>query len=69
MSSHVEAMQTMVDHMKATLEGAQANLFITQDPARSYGDRSRREETYKVGKDVVLSMHTIHVSQNLPANL
>ena len=67
--SKIEAMQTMVDRMKTTLEEAQANLTITQSRAKSQVDCSRCNETFKVGNEVVLSTHNIHVNQHLPSKL
>ena len=68
-SSQVEAMQTMVDRMKTTLEEAQANLIIAQSRAKSQVDRSRRDETFEVGDKVVLSTRHISVNQHLPSKL
>ena len=45
-SSQIEAVQTMVDQMKTTLEEAQANLTVAQSRAKSQVDRSRRDETF-----------------------
>ena len=39
-SSHVEAVQTMVDRMKTALEEAQANLFVVANRAKAYADAS-----------------------------
>ena len=47
-SSHVEAVQTMVDQMKTALEEAQANLSVAANRAKAYADASRREEKYEV---------------------
>ena len=49
----------MVDRMKTTLEEAQANLTVAQSQAKSQVDRMRRDETFEVGDDVVLSIHNI----------
>ena len=54
-SSGVEAVQTMVDHMKTALEEAQANLSITQCRAQTYANKFRRDEKYEVGDEVVLT--------------
>ena len=54
-SSHVEAMQTMVDRMKTALKEAQANLSVAANRAKAYADASRREEKYEVGNEVVLA--------------
>ena len=56
-SSQVEAVQTMVDRMKTALEEVQANLTVAQSRAKSQVDRSRRDEKYEVGDEVVLSKH------------
>ena len=47
-SSHVEAVQTMVDRMKTALEEAQANLSVAANRAKAYADASRREEKYEL---------------------
>ena len=60
--SQVEAAQMMVDRMKTALEEAQANLTVTQSRAKSQVDYSRRDETFEVGDEVVLS--TRHISVN-----
>ena len=67
-SSQVEAVQTMVDRMKTALEEAQANLTVAQSRAKSQVDRSRRDETFEVGDEVVLSTCHISVNQHLPPN-
>ena len=61
-SSKSEAVQTMVDRMKTTLEEAQANLTVAQSRAKSQADRSRRDEKFKVGDEVVLSTCNIRVN-------
>ena len=68
-SSKNEAVQTMVDWMKTALEEAQANLTVAQSRAKSQVDRSRRDETFEVGNEVVLSTRNIHVNQHLPSNI
>ena len=68
-SSGVEAMQTMVDRMKTTLEEAQANLSIVQHKAQTYANKSQRDEKYKVGDEVVLTTRHLPVSQHLPVKL
>ena len=61
-SSQVEAVQTMVDQMKTTLEEAQANLTVAQSRAKPQVDRSRRDKTFEVGNEVVLSTRHINVN-------
>ena len=39
-SSHMEAVQTMVDRMKIALEEAQANLSVVANRAKAYVDAS-----------------------------
>ena len=39
-SSHVEAVQTMVDRMKTALEEAQANLSVAANWAKAYANAS-----------------------------
>ena len=68
-SSQVEAVQTMVDRMKTALEEAQANLTVAQSRAKSQVDRSRRDEKFEVGEEVVLSTCHISVNQHLPSKL
>ena len=68
-SSHVEAVQTMVDQMKTALEEAQANLSITANRAKAYADASRRAETFEVGNEVVLAMRHLHINEHLPVKL
>ena len=41
LSSHVEAMQTMVDRMKIALEEAQANLSVATNWVKAHADVSR----------------------------
>ena len=55
--------------MKTALEEAQANLTIAQSRAKSQVDRSRRDETFEVGDEVVLSTRHISVNQHLPSKL
>ena len=45
----------MVDRMKTALEEAQANLSVTQQRAQAYANKSRRDEQYKVGDEVVVT--------------
>ena len=61
-SSKIEAVQTMVHWMKTALEEAQANLSVAQSWAKLQVDRSRRDETFEVGDEVVLSTRNIHVN-------
>ena len=68
-SSKIEAVHTMVDRIKMALEEAQANLTVARIRAKSQVDRSRRNETFEVGNEVVLSTHNICVNQHLPSKL
>ena len=68
-SSKIEAVQTMVDRMKIALEEAKANLTVAQSRAKSQVDRSRHDEMFKVGDEVVLSTCNIRVNQHLPPKL
>ena len=68
-SSQIEAVQTMVDWMKTTLEEAQANLIITHSRAKSQVDFSRHDDTFEVSDEVVLSTHNISVNPHLPSKL
>ena len=54
-SSHVEAVQTMVDWMKIALEEGQTNLSVAANWAKAYADVSQREEKYEVGDEVALA--------------
>ena len=68
-SSQVEAVQMMVDRIKTALEEALANLTIAQSQVKSQVDRSRRDEKFEVGDEVVLSTRHISVNQHLPSTL
>ena len=68
-SSQVEVVQTMVAQMKTALEESQANLTVAQSQAKSHVDRSRRNEKFEVGNEVILSTHHISVNQHLPSKL
>ena len=68
-SSHVEAMQTMVDPMKTALEEGQANLSVAANRAKACADVSRREEKYEVGDEVVLAMRHLRINEHLPVKL
>ena len=59
----------MVDWTNTALEEAQANLTIAQSRAKSQADRLRRDETFEIGNEVVLSTHNICVNQHLPSKL
>ena len=54
-SSQIESMQTMLDQMNTAPQEAQANLTIAQSRAKSQVDRSRHDEAFEVGNEVVLS--------------
>ena len=68
-SSHVEAVQTMVDRMKTALEEAQANLSIAANWAKFYANALQRAETFEVGDEVVLATQHLHVNDHLPVKL
>ena len=68
-SSKIEVVQTMIDRMKTILEETQANLTVAQSQAKSRVDHLRRDETFEVGDEVVLSKCNIHVNQHLPSKL
>ena len=68
-SSQIEVVQMIVDRMKTALEEAQANLTIAQSRAKSQVDHLRRNEMFKVGNEVVLSMRNICMNQHLPSKL
>ena len=68
-SSQMEAVRTMVDRMKSALEKAQANLTVAQSWAKLQVDRSKHDETFEVGNEVVLATRNICVNQHLPSKL
>ena len=68
-SSHVEAVQAMVDWMKTTLEEAQANLFVVANRAKAHADALRREEKHEVGNEVVLAMRHLCINKRLLVKL
>ena len=51
--------------MKIALEEAQANLTVAQSRAKSQADRSRRNEKFEVGDEVVLSTRNICVNRSI----
>ena len=68
-STPMEAVHVMTDRMKTALEEAQANLSLAQRRARSQANKSRRDEAFKVGDEVVLSTKHLHLDQHLPTKL
>ena len=68
-SSTVDAVQEMVTRMKTALAEAQANLTLAQNRARQYANRSRRDEQFEVGQEVVLSTRNLRVDEHLPTKL
>ena len=68
-SSHVEAVQTMVGRMKTALEEAQANLSVVANRPKAYADASRRAEAFEVGDEVVLATRHLRVNEHLPVKL
>ena len=68
-SSHVEAVQTMVDRMKTALEEAQVNLSVVANRAKAYADALQQTKTFKVGDEVVLETRHLHVNEHLPVKL
>ena len=70
MSSHVKAVQTMVDWMKTALEEAQANLPVVDKSGEStVAYASRREEKYEVGDEVVLATRHLCINEHLLVKL
>ena len=59
----------MVDRMNTAREDTQANLTIAERRAKSQVDLSRRDETFKVGDEVVLSTHNVNMNQHLLSKL
>ena len=68
-SSHVEAVRTMVDRMKIALEKAQANLSVVANRAKAHADASRRDEKYGVGDEVVLATRHLCINEHLLVKL
>ena len=63
-------MQEMVDRMKTALEDAQQNLTAAQQRMKAYADRSRRDETFRVGMEVVLNTRNLQqLDKHLPLKL
>ena len=68
--SRMEAIQEMVDRMKTALEDAQQNLATAQQRIKTYVDRSRRDETFRVGTEVVLNTRNLQqLDKHLPLKL
>ena len=68
-SSNLEAMKEMTDRMKTALEEAQANMSHAQRQASTQANKSRRDEAFAIGDEVVLSTRYLNVDQHLPAKL
>ena len=58
----VEVVQMRVDRLKIALGEAQANRTVAQSRAKSQADRSRHDEMFEVGDEVVLSTHYISMN-------
>ena len=60
----------MVDRMKTALEDAQQNLASAQQHMKTYADRSRQDETFQVGTEVVLNTCNLQqLDKHLPLKL
>lgn len=59
----------MIEWMKIELEEAPANLTIAQNWAMASANKSLCDDMYKVGDEVVLSTHNLHVNKHLPFKL
>ena len=68
-SSKLEAVQVMTDRMKTVLEEAQTNMSHVQRCACDQANKSRRDEVFAVGDEVVLSTRHINVDLHLPSKL
>ena len=55
--------------MNTTLEEAQTSLVVAQSRAREQANRSRRQEAYEEGSEVVLSTRNLRVDQHLPTKI
>ena len=49
----------MVDRMKTALEDAQQHRAAAQQRMKTYADRSRRDETFRIGTEVVLNTRNL----------
>ena len=52
-------MQEMVDRMKTTLEDAQQNLAAAQQCMKTYVDRSKQDEMFRVRTEVALNTRNL----------
>ena len=68
-SSHVEAVQTMVDRMKTALEEAHANLSVAANQAKTHANALQREEKYAVGNEVGLATRHLCINEHLLVKL
>ena len=68
-TSRVEAVQLMVERMKTALEEAQANLAHAQRRAQYQANKSRWDETFKVGDEVLLATRNVKIDQHLPSKV
>ena len=68
-TSRVEAVQQMVGRMKTALEEAQANLAHAQRRAQYQANKSRRDESYEVGDEVLLATRNLSIDQHLPSKI
>ena len=60
-SRKIEVVRTMVDRTKTALEEAQGNLIVVQSRAKSQVDCSRRNGTFEVGDEMILSTCNIRL--------
>ena len=68
-SSNLEAVQEITDRMKTVLEEAQTNMSHEQRRASEQANKSRRDEVFAAGDEVVLSTRHLNVDPHLPTKL
>ena len=68
-TSQVEAVQLMVERMKTALEEAQANLAHAQRRAQYQANKSRRDDSFEVGDEVLLATRNLRIDQHLPSKV
>ena len=68
-TSRVEAVQLMVERMKATLEETQANLAHAQRRAQYQANKSHRDNSFKAGDEMLLATRNLRIDQHLPSKV
>ena len=62
-------VQLMVEWTKTALEEAQANLAHAQRRAQYQANKSRRDDSFKVGDEVLLATRNLRINQHLPSKV